>query len=31
MAGEGHAVEQARRIVGVSNNGYYSWLVSPPE
>jgi putative transposase len=30
MAGEGHAVERACRIVGVSNNGYYSWLIRPP-
>ena len=28
--GEGPAVKRACRIVGVSQNGYYSWLTRPP-
>lgn len=30
MADEGHAIERASRIVGVSPNGYYSWLTRAP-
>ena len=30
MAGEGHAVERACRITGVSNAGYYMWRLRAP-
>jgi hypothetical protein len=30
MASEGHAVERARRISGVSHAGYYVWRLRAP-
>jgi hypothetical protein len=30
MAGEGHAVERACRITGVSHAGYYMWRLRAP-